>query len=307
MVSCRACGGTSLTPWSSARDVEYHTLPGAFPYLHCEACDALSIAEAPVGQLGTIYPPNYYSFGDDAGAPGLVQRIKDALDVRWFRREIRRVPGEALRALDVGGGIGRQLDQLRAADPRVTRTVVVDLDAGAEPHARRRGHEFVAGRIEDVRLDGEFDVILALNLIEHVEDPAAVLQRLRERLAPGGIILVKTPNHRSLDARIFRHRSWGGLHCPRHWVLFTPPSFTRLAREAGLSVRRWRYTQGAPFWTVSVLALLRDLRLVRVDASRPAYRHPLYAPLAGAFAAFDFARGMFAPLSQMVFVLERAR
>jgi len=45
---------------------------------------------------------------------------------------------------------------------------------------------------------------------------------------------------------------------------------------------------------------------VRITRDRPAWTHPLYAPLAAAFAAIDFARGSAAPLSQMTFALAHA-
>src|SRR6185503_4606658 len=156
----------------------------------------------------------------------------------------------------IGGGNGQQLSSLRAADVRIRRSVVVDLDEKAEQAARALGHEYVRARVEDARVDGTFDVILLLNLIEHVANPAAVLRKAGSLLSPTGVLVIKTPNHRSLDARLFRRRNWGGYHCPRHWVLFTRESFERLAASAGLRVVRTSYTQGAPFWAVSVLAWL---------------------------------------------------
>ena len=143
----------------------------------------------------------------------------------------------------------------------------------------------------------------ATALAQPCTDPLAVLRRVRTLLAPSGVVLVKTPNVESLDARLFRHRNWGGYHCPRHWVLFTPGSFATAAREAGLTVRTWQYTQGAPFWTVSTLAWLDAMGLARIDAQRPAWQHPLYGPLAAAFAAFDFLRRPVSSLSQMTFAL----
>jgi SAM-dependent methyltransferase len=182
----------------------------------------------------------------------------------------------------------------------------VDFDDSAEVAARALGHEYVRGRIEDASVDGPFDIILLLNLIEHVQDPLAVLRRARSLLSAAGRLVIKTPNHRSLDARLFRERNWGGYHCPRHWVIFTRESFEQIARSAGLRVVSSSYTQGAPFWTVSVLAWLEEHGAVRITTDRPAWMHPLYAPLAAGFAAIDFARGAAAPLSQMTFSLARA-
>lgn len=304
MVTCLACGGTDVARWAEARDVEYKTLADSFAYYRCGACDALFIDPVPAGLLHEIYPSTYYSFRPPQR--GIVYRVKDWLDRRWFRQITRSLPGDQLSALDIGGGNGQQLSSLRAADARIRRTVVVDLDENAEAAARGLGHEYVRSRVEDARLDGRFDVILLLNLIEHVANPLAVLEKARSLLSPTGVLVIKTPNHHSLDARVFRRNNWGGYHCPRHWVIFTRRSFERLATNAGLRVVSTGYTQGAPFWTVSVLAWLDARHAVRITRERPAWSHPLYAPLAALFAAFDFARGLAAPLSQMTFALARA-
>jgi SAM-dependent methyltransferase len=160
--------------------------------------------------------------------------------------------------------------------------------------------------MEDVSIEGRFDLVLLLNLIEHVEDPLTLLARVGTLLTPGGIVLVKTPNYRSLDADIFRHRDWGGYHSPRHFVIFTEASFRTLVTRAGLDVVRWTYTQGAPFWAVSVLAWLDRHGFVTITSDRPSTQHPLFGPLAAGFATFDFVRGLVAPLSQMTFSLRRA-
>ncbi len=142
-------------------------------------------------------------------------------------------------------------------------------------------------------------MILLLNLIEQVDDPVAVLTSMKKLLAPGGKILAKTPNHDSLDARLFRDSSWGGYHCPRHWVIFTPESFAAAIERAGLKVDKIAFTQGAPFWAVSALEWLGRKGLVRIDRARPMCRHPLFGPLLAAFAALDMARKPFARTSQM--------
>lgn len=303
MVTCLACSSGDVTRWADARDVEYQSVPERFAYYRCRACDALSIDPVPVDRLAEIYPAGYYSF--HPSSDGAVHRVKNWLDRRWFKRVAAGIPGGSLAALDIGGGSGQQSSTLRAAVPRISRTVIVDLDERAESVARGLGHEYVRGRIEDAPIDGAFDVILLLNLIEHVRDPLAVLQKTRSLLSPGGRLIVKTPNYRSLDARLFRHRNWGGYHCPRHWVIFTRESFERLAARAGLRVVAASYTQGAPFWTISALAWLEERGVVAISRERPVWRHPLYGPLMGLFAAVDFVRGPVAPLSQMTFSLER--
>jgi SAM-dependent methyltransferase len=301
-LSCLACGADRLSPWAAAVDVEYETSADRFEYLRCDDCGALSIDPVPRGRLAEIYPSNYYSFSDTDAS--LVARVKRFLDARRYRSLLGELPHQSLRVLDVGGGVGATLTLLQSVDARVVATQVVDIDPSAAEVARQRGHAYALSTIEAWDTDERFELILMLNLVEHVEAPVDVLAKARLLLAPGGRVVVQTPNIDSLDARLFRHRNWGGYHCPRHWVLFDRPSFLGAARRAGLAPISFSYTQGAPFWAVSVLAGLARAGVASVGPDRPAYRHPLYGPLAGAFAGFDFLRAPVAKLSQMVAVLE---
>ena len=300
---CLACGSSDSEPWAKARDIEYCTSGDDYAYLRCRACDCLWIAPVPADRLGEIYPSNYYSYlAEDTS---LISRIKNVFDRRLFRSLLSRVPGNKLRALDIGGGSGAALDVLGQADARMGDTVVVDMDDGARRIAESKGHTFFHGRIEDYDSDGLFDLVLMLNLIEHVANPTEVLHKVASLLRPGGRIVLKTPNWRSLDHTLFRHHSWGGYHCPRHWVLWTMPGFQALAESCGLKVVSANYTQGAPFWAISVLNSLKNVGLVSVTAQRPICDHPLFGPLCGIFAGFDFLRKPFANPSQMVFVLTK--
>jgi hypothetical protein len=125
-------------------------------------------------------------------------------------------------------------------------------------------------------------------------------------VAPGVIVIIKTPNTDSLDARLFRHRNWGGYHCPRHWVLFDRDSLKGLVERSGMRIRHFQYTQGAPFWTTSILFALSRKKWILTSSDRPVPRHPLYPLLNVGFACLDWLRGRFAKTSQMLVVLESA-
>ena len=303
---CPVCASNEALHHADASDEEYFTSPDVFHYLRCSECGVVFIDPMPTDRLTEIYPPNYYSF-DSTVVHSPTFRIKDRLDQRFFAKLLRSIPGSELAALDVGGGVGWTLDTLRRADARVTSTTVVDLDPEAGKEATNRGHAYYGTRFEDFQPDRRFDFIVLFNIIEHVADPRAVLEQVGELLAPGGLAVIKTPNMDSLDARIFRTRNWGGFHCPRHWVLFDAPTFRALVDQCGLRVRDARYTQGAPFWTTSVMYALRRRGWIEASRDRPIPRHPLYQFLNASFAAFDMVRGVLFRTSQMFFVLEAAR
>lgn len=298
---CPLCGGETKFH-ATATDIEYFTTSDEFKFFHCERCDILFIVPMLVDQLNLIYPPNYYSFKESGDKANIVARIKEWLDSRMFRRLLKRIPSSKIDVLDIGGGTGRMLSIIRSLDSRVSATQLVDIDAAAKQKALANGHDFFSGRIEDFPSARKFHLILMLNVIEHVARPDLVLQQIGGMLHADGRILIKTPNFRALDARLFRHRSWAGYHCPRHFVLFSKHSLERALQAAGLQIDRFSYTQGAPFWVPSILELMRRRGLVSISAERPSFFHPLTPVLQGLMAAFDFARRPVSALSQMVVI-----
>ena len=302
---CPLCGGTQPDLYAVSEDIEYFTSADKYRFLRCSSCDILFLSPMLYDRFGDIYPPNYYSF--KPGKAGLVQQVKEAIDRRMFRAVLGQIPGPTLTILDVGGGTGWLLNSVKMSDPRPMVTQVVDIDPAAKHTAEQAGHRYFLGPIEKFESSEKFDLILMLNLIEHVRRPDEILGRARGLLSPDGLLLIKTPNFDALDAAIFRHRSWGGYHTPRHFVLFNRESFRRVAEAQGFDVVSFAYTQGAPFWTVSVLNELRLMGLIDISRERPLIYHPLVPLVQALFAGFDFIRGPFTKLSQMLFALKPNR
>lgn len=300
---CPACESFDSIPYGRYHDEEYFTSQDIFDYWHCVSCKSVFLHPLPLTRLGEIYPSNYYSF--QAGSRGPVLRMKEWLDSRYLQRILRRLPGNELHVLDVGGGAGRLLNLVRSLDSRVRFTQVVDLDPAAGEAAREAGHAYECGRVEEFASDRKFHLVLMLNLIEHVEAPRAVLQNVASLLAPEGLVVIKTPNMDALDARIFRATYWAGLHVPRHWTLFTRGSFEGMLPSTGLEVRRFDYTQGAAFWAASVLAAWHRRGWASISRDRPIVYHPLFGPLGALFAVVDFVRASWARTSQMRLLLGR--
>ena len=299
---CLVCHSGRVEAWAEAQDLEYLTSDDVFLFYQCIDCNALFIDPVPRGRLKEIYPANYYSFGMPKRS--FANNIKRRLDKRIFRRILRAIPGERLNVLDVGGGAGWQLNDVKEIDERIGHTQVVDMDPDAAELAKTNGHAYYCGPIQQFESEIGFDLVLLLNLVEHVDDPLAVLEHLRGMLSPRGVVFVKTPNHDSLDAYLFRHANWGGYHCPRHWVLFDRSSFTKLVQKAGFQVQKFSYTQGAPFWSTSILCWLKKRGVVTITKERPAMFHPFFPLLSALFAAFDLIRIAFAAkTSQMFFLL----
>ena len=303
MPQCPLCNAASPAKYATATDVEYFTTSKKFDYYECSVCDILFIDPMPVNELNSIYPSNYYSF--TAMNRSISFRLKDLIDTIFYRKILKQVPGNDLKALDIGGGTGTLLDSLIKADKRITHTQVVDIDPKARPIVEAKGYHYYCGTIERFSGNVAYDVILMLNLIEHVANPKAVIEKAVSLLSNTGVIIIKTPNYKSLDAVLFKKTYWGGLHCPRHWILFTKKSFENLSSNCGLEVQHFSYTQGAPFWSFSILHWLHKKKLIKADKDHPVIYHPLFSVISIAAAAFDFIRKPFAALSQMFFVITK--
>jgi SAM-dependent methyltransferase len=164
-------------------------------------------------------------------------------------RPVGMTADRPLRFLDVGCFEGELLDRLAQHTKWIT--------CGLEPNERAvevatgKGHTVWRGYAEDA-LDAVtggalFDIVHMGQSIEHVDDPLLVVRRLRRLLAPGGVLLMSTPN---LDARQIRWfgPTWAHWHLPYHRYIFSPRSLKRLAEQAGLRLVHWR-TYSHAYWT----------------------------------------------------------
>jgi 2-polyprenyl-3-methyl-5-hydroxy-6-metoxy-1,4-benzoquinol methylase len=302
MPPCPVCLSNQTVLWSTAKDYEYFSTSKNYSYFQCADCYSIFIDPVPVDELMTIYPSNYYSFV--TGKKNVVVKIKEWLDKKYFRILLKNIDEKEIRVLDVGGGTGWLSSLIKDTDERVIHTQIVDIDPAAKQLALSNGHAYFEGTLENFTTEEEYDLVLMLNLIEHVSDPLAVLQKASSLLTSNGIILIKTPNTKCWDARLFKKTYWGGLHAPRHWVIFSEKSFRHLVSATSLRIDQLKYTQGAAFWAFSIIAWLSKRNITRTSARRPIVFHPLFPLISGPFAVIDFIRSLFSKTAQMFIVLK---
>ena len=146
------------------------------------------------------------------------------------------------RLLDVGCGGGRILARHRAFGWEVRG---IDPSERAVAACRAQGLPVQqAGLMEADLPRRHFDVILLHHVIEHVPRPLEALRRTRELLAPGGAIVLVTPNVAGLGFRIYGS-CWYALDAPRHLHLFDARSLIRLCEAAGSRIESLR-TEASP-------------------------------------------------------------
>src|SRR5215470_10527924 len=146
-LACPVCASQRVVLFAHARDVEYYSTDKIFNYQQCRSCGSVFLESPPVDKLRIIYPPNYYSYHVRPNSNGFLDRIKQRLDARLFRKLLREIPGVSLNVLDVGGGSGWLLTLLRSVSSRVQDTHEVDLNENARAAAEAAGHTFHSSRI----------------------------------------------------------------------------------------------------------------------------------------------------------------
>jgi 2-polyprenyl-3-methyl-5-hydroxy-6-metoxy-1,4-benzoquinol methylase len=303
LISCPLCHGDKTIIWSVARDYEYASTNDEYNYYYCKDCISIFISPVPENDLHKIYPSNYYSF--QPGRKNWAFSIKEWLDKKLFKKILKQITNDGINVLDIGGGTGWLCDLVKTIDKRIVLTQIVDIDSSAKTFAEEKGHRYFEGRIEEFTGSEKFDLVFLLNLLEHVAHPIDVLQQIEQTLNPGGIVLIKTPNILSLDANLFRKKYWGGLHCPRHWIIFSENCFRKMIAGTNLKIMDLHYTQGGPFWAFSIIVWLSKQGLIKTGKDRPVIFHPLFPFISSVFAGFDFMRRPFAKTSQMFIILKK--
>jgi SAM-dependent methyltransferase len=142
-------------------------------------------------------------------------------------------PERPLRILDAGCGTGGMLDLYRTW-PDVEATGL-DFSPDALHFSSKRGHRRLVGG--DLMLlpfrTGTFDVVTALDVVEHVPDDGRALTEIARVLRPGGILVATVPAYQAL---------WSAhdeaLH---HFRRYNARQFSRVISQSGLQVERLTY------------------------------------------------------------------
>lgn len=174
--------------------------------------------------------------------PLRLQFIRDAIDKHWGEDTASTLPLTGKSALDVGCGAGLICEPLARLGAMVTGIDASDENIGvASAHAKGAGLDisYLTGELDAHDLD-QFDLVVSLEVIEHVADKRAFLASLAARMKPDGLLVMSTPNRTAASKLLLVEAAERVGFVPRgthDWSDFvTPEELADLLAEAGLNM-----------------------------------------------------------------------
>lgn len=226
-----------------------------FTFVRCDHCGLVQLdPRVRPDALGPWYEDDYLPYRGPSAwgafAPLVAGDLRrtDRERVATLRRFVDLEAGR--RVWDVGCGKPTFLEALvQATGCRAVGSDFTDAGWRSEP-ARWQGLELIAGEVVPEatatgsaltpdELGGPIDAVTMWHYLEHEYHPRALLQRVRELVRPGAVLVIEVPDHDSWTRR--RHGAfWQGYHTPRHTVLYTPDTLRRMLEATGWQVEHQR-------------------------------------------------------------------
>lgn len=220
-----------------------------------------------------------------------------------------RLIRDGSRVLEVGTAAGYATRALKGKGCEVTG---IELDADLADLAAPVCRQMIVGDVErldlDEQLPEDFDVILCGDVLEHMKDPGAVLQKLKRKLTPAGRMVVCIPNVAHASVRLdllagnFAYKEEGLLDAT-HLRFLTLDSIVALFNQNGLEIRDLHRVRWGPFATeiqvVPTQASAFTFRQIIQDPEATTYQFVFQAvPSARANSVFDLRDAGFDPRNE---------
>jgi SAM-dependent methyltransferase len=224
---CAACRGTSLVPAFEWR---------GFGYKRCVDCGLLMLSPAPdaTRQLWYIETSEALRYWREHMPPEVRASREKMYDerVHYVRAHLERLAVAPRRIIEVGAGNGEFAAAfLRACGESIEQMVLVEPQPLALDLPRVA---VVSTPLEQWSSSQRFDLAISWEVIEHILDPDPMLAAIRQRLEPGGLLILSTPNEDSFETRLLKGRSANLLY--DHVRLYNPRTLARLLERHGFEV-----------------------------------------------------------------------
>ena len=171
-----------------------------------------------------ISPMQYY----------LQNELEDAIN---FEKRLKVIGQYAKKGslLDIGCNIGTFM---QVAESQGWKTIGIDINRSAVIYAKKKGLNVFSSAIEHAKLKKSyFDVIMMNDVVEHLENPVEVLEKIKAWLKKDGILFIATPNIGSMIAKI-SGKNWLHVKPDEHIYYFSKKTISMLLGKAGFSTAK---------------------------------------------------------------------
>ena len=167
--------------------------------------------------------------------------VRDMIDMHWQADEHGFKPLQGKTALDVGCGAGLLAEPLARLGAQVTAVdAAPELIEVAKDHAVGQGLAIDYRAVGVEQVEGKYDLVTSMEVIEHVAEPQAFVNDLAKRLAPGGLMILSTPGKTAWSKLLTITLAEGLGQIPRGTHDFDkfidPETMRGLLAQAGLEV-----------------------------------------------------------------------
>lgn len=215
MDKCLCCDNTNLLPYANYNK---------FKLLKCSSCQtAYTIPRNSVQD--ELYNTEYYT-------PQLLERLSEWMKTKViFRNRINKIEKYIRKGmvLDFGCGNGSFLSSF---DDRRWQRFGYDTSLSAMELTISRGlerHDFYKGP----HTDRFFDLITMIHVIEHIENPIKLLERIKKTTKKASFIVIEAPNFSSFWSKLFGMLWPPNNDIPRHLNHFSEIGLNQLMKKAG--------------------------------------------------------------------------
>ena len=122
------------------------------------------------------------------------------------------------------------------------KTIGVELDKIRAQRLQKKGFNVIQGNAETIKIEKKFDVVMAGDLIEHLNNVGLFLETVKKHLKKNGLFIFNTPNAYSINFLI-RGLLFGGKvpQFNEHTYLFTEDLITEILKRYNLKITNIKY------------------------------------------------------------------
>ncbi len=231
--SCKICNSQKFQNFLKVND--YTVSRETFEVSSCLDCGFLITKFETEKDLAFFYQSDEYISHTNSNT-GLFNKLYQTVRNITLKQKLNLIKSYSkLESLfDYGSGTGQFLNYLKNRDVEV---VGLEVSDSARSLGTAMGLDIYGSKIDfNYKVSREtFDAITLWHVLEHVEDLNETIDFLKSKMHANSILFIAVPNHKSLDARLYREH-WAAYDVPRHLYHFDPNTMDRLMTKHDLKI-----------------------------------------------------------------------